>query len=162
MRYQVLILVALGFFSGCMGSALFSEARLLPFRPLIQADILPGRSPNPEIRLLATPLQWREYLGDRRPEPDWSRAVALAVALGRRPTGGYAMTVRQIALRGRELEIVGAVRTPAPGELVIEAFTYPIHVVEIPRASLPGGRFAARLLTEDGQLLAYQALSLSD
>jgi hypothetical protein len=69
------------------------------------------------------------------PAVDFSREMLVAVALGTRPTGGFAVKVRGVATRGDRLEVAVLETCPPPGAMVTAALTQPVEVVRVPRLS---------------------------
>lgn len=69
------------------------------------------------------------------PAVDFSRHMLIAVALGTRPSGGFAVTVRTVATRGDRLEVAVLETCPPPGAMVTTTLTQPVEVVRVPRLS---------------------------
>lgn len=66
------------------------------------------------------------------PTVDFSRHMLIVVALGTRPTGGFAVKVRGVETRGDRLEVAVLESCPPPGAMVIAALTQPVEVVRVP------------------------------
>ncbi|MBO8141297.1 MAG: SIMPL domain-containing protein [Firmicutes bacterium] len=86
-------------------------------------------------------------------------AQAVFVAyLGEAPTGGYGIRIRQVrvdaGLYGSVVTAVVERRSPAPGEFVTMAVTYPLDLVAVDRARLPQPPFTVRFVDGRGRLLA--------
>jgi hypothetical protein len=83
---------------------------------------------------------WAEiHAGQTPAEPaptvDFSQHMLVAVALGTRPTGGFAVKVRGVATRGDRLEVAVLETCPPPGAMVTAALTQPVEVVRVSRLS---------------------------
>ena len=119
----------------------------------------------PRVYLAATRVELSRFLG-LLAAPDQARvravsfpaAVELAVFRGQVPTGGYSITVKRLTLSNRRLRIVAAFGAPGPGDIVIQVFTSPYHVVRLVRSAL-GSRLptAWSLLDTKGELVASGA-----
>jgi hypothetical protein len=70
------------------------------------------------------------------PSVDFARETILGIFLGTRPTGGYAVAVRGVAVEGTDLFVDLDVRSPAPGAMVTQALTSPWAIVRVPRGRL--------------------------
>lgn len=66
------------------------------------------------------------------PAVDFSREMVVAVALGRRPTGGYMIEIVDVVLRGRTVRVLVAERVPRPGVLQIQMGTQPYQFIALP------------------------------
>lgn len=82
--------------------------------------------------------EWRELWtlhGNPGPLPvvDFSSEMAVAVFLGTRPTGGYAVEVLGYRRDGESVVVEYAERAPDPERLVTQALTAPFHVITMPR-----------------------------
>ena len=85
---------------------------------------------------------WAEHVKGRVPEPplplvDFSREMVLAYFLGEKPTSGYAVEIREIALSAGRVLVHVAVTAPPPGAPVLQVLTQPFHIVRAPRSELP-------------------------
>lgn len=87
-------------------------------------------------------------------------SAVIVAYLGEFPTGGYAIRVRRVTVQAAETEgdlpvvtVTVARRQPAPGEFVIQAFTYPYDFVVVPKSSLPGEPYRVQFVDDDGNEL---------
>lgn len=85
-------------------------------------------------------------------EIDFSKDALLAVRMGSRPTGGYAIRIRSISVRPSsgsvpggpavslttQLQVEVVARSPGPMDQVSKGFTSPYHLVKIPRPAAGG------------------------
>jgi hypothetical protein len=86
-------------------------------------------------------LFWRQHTSNmipavEVPAVDFATRTVLAVVLGLRPTGGYAVRivdVRSAAELGPVLVVHGEESSPPPGAIVTQALTNPFHFVTVPR-----------------------------
>ena len=67
------------------------------------------------------------------PAVDFTRDMLIAVATGTRPSGGFGVEVRSVAIRGERVEVGVFERCPAPGAMVSMALTRPVEVVRVAR-----------------------------
>lgn len=65
---------------------------------------------------------------------DWSNRMLIAVALGSRPSGGFAVTIERIALVGSRLSVHARESRPAPDSLQITMVTAPFDCVSVPKS----------------------------
>jgi hypothetical protein len=70
------------------------------------------------------------------PAVDFGKEMVVAVAMGRKPTGGYVIKIQRIETTPSHLRIFVTERTPGPGDLVTQAFTAPFHFVAVAKSSL--------------------------
>lgn len=85
---------------------------------------------------------WAEAAGDLVPSllpppVAFDQKIAVVVAMGRRRTGGYAITVENVYRAGGRLYVVVKETAPGPGCLVTHALTSPVEVVLLPRTEEP-------------------------
>src|SRR5712692_2662114 len=73
----------------------------------------------------------------------------VAALQGQQRTGGYAIRITSIERDGARLVVHATFTTPAPGSLVTQILTSPVHVVAIAQADAAGAR-AALLLDSTG------------
>lgn len=92
-------------------------------------------------RLLRDEPAWAAFwvdVGQPAPRaPQWSREMAVAVFLGERRTGGYALRIEHAAPEDGRLVVTCRESTPPPGTMVTQALTQPWAVTVIPRTDLP-------------------------
>jgi hypothetical protein len=77
--------------------------------------------------------------GLRPPVPpiDFARQMVVAVGLGERSTGGYAVTILAAEERAGVLYVRYQEHQPRAGDLVIQVITTPYHVRALPRSDAP-------------------------
>lgn len=63
---------------------------------------------------------------------DFSREHLLLVAAGRKPSGGYGVALEGSRMEGGTLEVIMALRSPSPDQMVTQALTSPCAVVAVP------------------------------
>ena len=87
---------------------------------------------------------WNEVNANRIPVPeapkiDFSAHLVAAVFAGRKPSGGYAVTVQRVTRNTEGLHIWYRLSQPAPGAIVTMALTSPYHIISVATAdrSLP-------------------------
>lgn len=81
---------------------------------------------------------WRQHAGDReRPSVDFSKSTVIAVFLGSRPTGGYAVKVTAIEKEGSDVILTYGEEKPARDAMLSQALTMPYHIVQTERHAGP-------------------------
>ncbi|NIN49936.1 MAG: protease complex subunit PrcB family protein [Gemmatimonadales bacterium] len=85
---------------------------------------------------------WIEVAGPRMPPPelplvDFSESLVIAVAMGRRGTGGHDIRVDQVYRAGERIVVVVREISPGPSCMVTMGLTAPIDIVRIPRSEDP-------------------------
>lgn len=98
---------------------------------------------------------WTSMVQDSFPPPeiDFSTYTVVALFLGERPTGGFAISVEKVIDVGDKIVI--KVRELYPGRIyVTEALTWPHHIIKIERPQKPITfeleQFVAHSFSEDG------------
>jgi hypothetical protein len=71
------------------------------------------------------------------PKVDFSREMVIAVFAGECPTGGYTITIEELAVWGNELQVLVRQAGPPAGAITTQVVTYPYHLVVVPSSSLP-------------------------
>ncbi len=61
----------------------------------------------------------------------FSRQKILAVFMGERSTGGYSISLQDLRLNGTTLTVTVVETAPKPGEMVTQAFTYPLLLIQL-------------------------------
>lgn len=85
---------------------------------------------------LLTPQPERSVV-DFDKEVDFDTEMVLAVFLGERPTGGFAIEITAIHKRPDTLRVLVEETAPDPDAMVTQVLTQPYHVVRLPRIDLP-------------------------
>lgn len=62
---------------------------------------------------------------------DFQREHLLVVAMGRKNTGGYGLTLTDAVMEGSTLAVITRVRAPAPDSIVTQALTTPCVVLAV-------------------------------
>lgn len=92
-------------------------------------------------RVLRDEAEWNAFWPDvRRAAPrafDPAREMAVAVFLGERRTGGYAVRIVRAETRDGQLVITFQESAPPAGSMVTQALTYPWVLAVLPRSTLP-------------------------
>lgn len=73
------------------------------------------------------------------PQIDFDKHMVLAVFMGTRRTGGYAIQITDIHYDKQADKLVVRVKetSPPPGSIVIQVITHPFHIVVIPKSDKP-------------------------
>lgn len=81
---------------------------------------------------------WREHASYLVPEPplpevDWSRDMVVGAFLGERPSGGFAIEIRDVVARDGRLVVEAIESKPAVDRVVPMVVTHPYHFVRVPK-----------------------------
>jgi hypothetical protein len=78
---------------------------------------------------------------DGRPVPppavDFKTEMVLAVFMGEKRSGGYAVEIKDAVERKGSLVVTVLEKSPGPDSIVTEALTSPFHLVAVKRSTLP-------------------------
>jgi hypothetical protein len=117
-------------------------------------------SQQPGVRLDATPASlaqtWGIVGGNQLPAPtppnvDFTRARAVTVFLGQKPTGGYGIAVAGAKLDGNTLSLEVNLREPAAGSILTQSLTSPYVAVRVNSTAIT----AVRVINKaNGQVIA--------
>ena len=85
---------------------------------------------------------WSRHMGTRTAPPpppsvDFSRDMVVALFMGERPTGGYAIEVTRIERTDAGLSIRYRATRPDPADMHAQALTQPFHLIKLPRIDGP-------------------------
>ena len=85
---------------------------------------------------------WMQHAGDRtRPTVDFTKDVVVAVFMGTRPTGGFAVEITGIRQEGASLVVLYKETRPAPDGVAAQVLTSPFHIVAVPREAATAVKF---------------------
>jgi hypothetical protein len=73
---------------------------------------------------------------DPPPQVDWTKEMVVAVFMGEKPTGGYAVSVKDAREEKGKLAVAVVERVPGPGAITIQVLTAPFHMVAVKRSGL--------------------------
>ena len=78
---------------------------------------------------------WREHARPGKPAPpvDFAGRMVVAVFLGSRSTGGYAVTITGTRMDGSTLVVEWREGAPGKRDITAQVLTAPAHLVEMPR-----------------------------
>jgi len=68
------------------------------------------------------------------PEIDFSSQMLIGVFSGSKPTGGYGIGIQRVLEDSKKIVVEYVEKSPPPDAIVTMAFTYPCHIVSIPRS----------------------------
>ena len=115
----------------------------IPFRTLAQGNQSGiGVATNLVIKTRSEwEKHWKAHQGKaepvvRAPAVDFGKEMVVAVTMGQKPTGGYAIKIQRAESTASSLKIFIEQRTPGPGALVTQAFTSPFHFVAVAKSEL--------------------------
>ena len=93
------------------------------------------------VRALRTSDEWKAFWqqAEREPPgaPDFTRHMAVIIALGEKRTGGFGVEVIRIRPDRGKLVVEYRETTPPPGMMVTQALTSPWAVVVVARSEFP-------------------------
>jgi hypothetical protein len=87
---------------------------------------------------------WSELGVGERPAVDFTRDIAVAVATGQRPSGGYEIAVSRIRQADGALTIEVTETAPGPNCMTAATLTQPVDLVVIPAQGVRNWTFAER------------------
>jgi hypothetical protein len=87
---------------------------------------------------------WSELGVGDRPNVDFTRDVAIAVAAGQRPTGGYEIAIERVRQQNGELIVEVVETTPGPNCMATGSLTQPTDVVVVSGVSPKSWSFVQR------------------
>lgn len=84
---------------------------------------------------------WQEHSSDNIPPPpvpevDFTQYQVVAVFAGEKSTGGYSVEITSVETTNSQLVITAKYSQPQADDIVTEAFTYPHHIIKIPRMTI--------------------------
>jgi hypothetical protein len=114
-----------------------------------QADATPGRVlergdhgnvDEPRQAVARTPAEWaalwRQHAPDRpQPAVDFAREMVVAVFMGSRSTGGFAVEIVSAREEGGAFVVRYRERRPPPGAMLAQVITSPYHIIAVPQSS---------------------------
>lgn len=79
---------------------------------------------------------WRKHASVESSSPpppaiDFDKEIVVGVFLGEKPTGGYDTTIVRAEQSNDELVIYYQEKAPAPGNMLVQAFMQPFHIVRV-------------------------------
>jgi hypothetical protein len=78
-------------------------------------------------------LTARQVPAPEAPAMDFSQHSVLAVYMGEKNSGGYAVEITGVEVAGGKLKVTVRQTSPGPGAMVTQALTQPFHMVRIPK-----------------------------
>lgn len=89
---------------------------------------------------------WRYSAGTQVPQPempeiDFDVHMVIAVFMGQRSSGGYAVTIDSVTEKEDHVEVRYTTRSPGHGDMVTTALTSPFHIVVVPASAVEDVRF---------------------
>ncbi len=97
---------------------------------------------EPRRTIVRTEAQWRELWGElaarvippsEPPAVDFDRRMVIVAAMGRRPTGGYSISIEEVRATADSLHVSVVETSPGPGCLTTQALTAPVAAVSVER-----------------------------
>ena len=81
---------------------------------------------------------WQQHAPGRPlPAVDFAKNMVVAVFLGSRPTGGFAVEITGVESEGEATVVRWAERKPAPGQMASQVLTAPSFMATVPRRDGP-------------------------
>ena len=84
---------------------------------------------------------WSAHCASAKPAPpipavDFAKEMVIAVTMGKKNSGGYAIEITGVETMANHLNILVKRTSPAPGAITIAALTAPFHFVVVPKSDL--------------------------
>jgi hypothetical protein len=114
--------------------------------PVIIQDAFQGFQCNatePQTLLIHDKIAWAKLWADHfgadaaAPPVDFGKQMAVAIFMGKKPTGGYLVWIPSVLQVDAHLLVNDRTRAPQPGEVVSLAATSPYYIAIIPVSTLP-------------------------
>ena len=95
--------------------------------------------------VIKSQVSWDKFLaahqantrsGPKLPAVDFSKEMVIAVTMGRKNSGGYAIEITGVETTRDALKVFVKRTSPAPGAITIAALTAPFHCVAAPKSDL--------------------------
>ncbi|NPV60334.1 MAG: protease complex subunit PrcB family protein [Actinobacteria bacterium] len=110
-----------------------------------------------ELQRLISLSLFQEPLG----EVDFSHSLVIAVMLGPRDTGGYAVSITHVYQGGPEVRVELELVEPEPGSMNAQVLTSPYHLVTADRDSFqPGGSLLFTFLDQNDNIVSEQRVEI--
>jgi len=100
-----------------------------------------------KLVIVVTAKEWKDLWlahksgvssGPQAPQVDFQEEMVVGVFSGEKRTGGYGIEIKRVELEaGKQVLVLWAETSPAPGSMVMEALTQPYHIVRLKRLNLP-------------------------
>ena len=125
-----------------VGERAAADTTRLAIQPVEGVDVSYTGIEEPRRALLRTEAEWRELwtaLAAGRippPEPpviDFASRMVIVAAMGRRPTGGYAISIEDVRATEDTLFVTVVETSPGAGCMTNQALTAPVAVVTVER-----------------------------
>lgn len=89
---------------------------------------------------------WSQFDAGAPPALDFTRETAIAVFMGERPTGGYAIHVDSVTRSDGELLVAVVLQAPGPECMTTQALTQPYKMVSVPTGPIRADFSTRRVL----------------
>ncbi len=115
----------------------------LPIRSLARGGFSGIREPEREV--IADKKAWEQIWSRHNksrkptaalPEVDFEKEMVIAVTMGTKRTGGYAVEIVEVRPADKKLMIAVQQTSPQPRAMTIQALTTPFHFVAVPKSGL--------------------------
>lgn len=135
-----LVVVGCGGVAPRPGPGEAAQARVLSFR-VLDSGAQSGIT-SPQERVVGGAEEWerlwqahqaRGFPRRLLPAADFVRELCIAIVVGERPTGGFAVRVEQVVESAAGIEVVYRVTAPAPGAIVSQVLTSPFVMISVAR-----------------------------
>jgi hypothetical protein len=132
-------LIMLGLF-GCVTA---SSEDSIPLRSLAKGGFSGIQEAKQEVitEKKAWEQIWSKHSKSRTPaaappEVDFEKEMVIAVTMGSKRTGGYAVEIARVEITEKKLKILVKESSPPPGAMTLQALTAPFHFVAVPKSNL--------------------------
>jgi hypothetical protein len=119
-----------------------AEGEPVAFDPVEEVRSFMSGIPDRRRLLIDEPEQWTDFWAELHaniaptpdaPSVDFDSHVVIAATMGRKPTGGYAIRIKDVTRTRDRLRVVVVETSPGAGCITIQAFTAPATAVTVPR-----------------------------
>jgi len=154
LRLNSAVLVLSASIAGCAGQASWQGGGVRRDFAALTADVVPPYAglAQPEYRVVNSREKWQELWQElepqtsrqqrqasRNPPPDidFQQSVLIIASMGRRPTGGYSVTISSIVETPQRIVVSVAEQSPGPNCVTTQAITHPIAIVTTAQTQKP-------------------------
>jgi hypothetical protein len=141
---NVIQTIGIGLALACLlDCAAADGAQTLPIRSLKKGAFSGIREVKQEVIKNAEAWEklWKQHTtaaggADNIPAVDFSKEMVVAVTMGSKRTGGYAIEIVAAEAQDKALKISVKKSSPPPDAMTIQALTAPFHFVAVPKSDL--------------------------
>ena len=119
-----------------------AQSEPVSFDPVEEASSFVSGIPDRRRVLIDGPEEWAGFWAELSanlvptpdaPDIDFESHVVIAATMGLKPTGGYAIRIKEVSRTGDDLRVVVVETSPGVGCITTQAFTAPATAVTVDR-----------------------------